>query len=117
VAALGCDLNRWMQHLDSNYRAEGVENEAETEKQPFAYPQKCPAQGRAFLSKRSLRLRYGYRRANGYAMPFSFLILSTNDDRTSLTSRIPILLNSVIGSGTALMGSVMRSVPARPAIA
>ena len=31
-AARDCDLNRWMQHLNSNYRAEGVVNEAETEK-------------------------------------------------------------------------------------
>ena len=31
-SGMGCDLNRWMQHLDSNYRAEGVVNEAETEK-------------------------------------------------------------------------------------
>ena len=32
MSALGCDLNRSMQHLDSEYRAEGVEDEAETEK-------------------------------------------------------------------------------------
>ena len=32
MSALGCDLNRWMQHLNSNDRAEGVVNEAETEK-------------------------------------------------------------------------------------
>ncbi len=32
VAALPCDLNRSMQHLNSNYRERGVANEAETEK-------------------------------------------------------------------------------------
>jgi hypothetical protein len=32
MAAIGCDLNRWMQHLNSNYRERGVANEAETEK-------------------------------------------------------------------------------------
>ena len=31
-AANGCDLNRWMQHLNSNYREGGVVNEAQTEK-------------------------------------------------------------------------------------
>ena len=28
MSALGCDLNRWMQHLSSNYRAEGVASHA-----------------------------------------------------------------------------------------
>ncbi len=31
MAALGCDFNRSMQHLISNYREEDVENEATTE--------------------------------------------------------------------------------------
>jgi hypothetical protein len=30
--ALGCGFNRSMQHLSSNYRAGGVDNEAKTEK-------------------------------------------------------------------------------------
>jgi len=31
MAAMGCDFNRSMQHLISNYREEDVENEAATE--------------------------------------------------------------------------------------
>ena len=31
LAAMGCDFNRSMQHLISNYREEDVENEAATE--------------------------------------------------------------------------------------
>jgi len=31
VAALGCDFNRSMQHLDSHYREEDVENEVSDE--------------------------------------------------------------------------------------
>ena len=31
MAALGCDLNRSMQHLDSHYREEDVENEVSDE--------------------------------------------------------------------------------------
>jgi hypothetical protein len=31
MSALGCDFNRSMQHLISNYREEDVENEAATE--------------------------------------------------------------------------------------
>ena len=31
VSASGCDLNRSMQHLNSNYRAEDVADETETE--------------------------------------------------------------------------------------